>query len=116
MKILVVDDEPLLAMTAADMLTDLGHTALEAGSGKEALALLREHGDIALMITDHAMPEMTGVQLIAAALTLQPDLRVLLVSGYDSLPDASGLKVDRLPKPYFENDLIAAIARAMEGR
>lgn len=112
MKILVVDDEPLLAMTAADMLTDLGHTAIEAGSGKQALALLREHGDVALMITDHSMPEMTGAELVRQATALRPGLKVLVTSGYDILPDEPDTKIDRLPKPYFEADLIAAIARA----
>ena len=115
MKILVVDDEPLLVMTAADILTDLGHTVVEARSGKEALALLSEHGDIALMITDHSMPAMTGAELVHQATALRPDLKVLLASGYDKLPDAPDLKVDRLPKPYFEADLIAAIARVTEG-
>jgi CheY-like chemotaxis protein len=110
-KILVVDDEPLLVMTAAEILTDLGHTAIEARSGKEALALLQEHGDIALMITDHSMPAMTGAELVRQAVTLRPDLKVLLASGYDHLPEAPGVKIDRLPKPYFEADLIAAIAR-----
>ena len=74
-----------------------------------------EHGDIALMITDHSMPAMTGAELVHQATALRPDLKVLLASGYDKLPDAPDLKVDRLPKPYFEADLIAAIARVTEG-
>ena len=111
MKILIVDDEPLLAMTAADMLNDLGHTAIEAGSGKQALAILQEHDDIRLMITDHAMPEMTGAELVKHAVALRPGLKVLLISGYDTLPDAPDLKIERLPKPYLEQDLVDAITR-----
>ena len=58
--ILVVDDDALIAMSTVDMLEDLGHTVLEAHSGREALEILRSGTAVDLMMTDQAMPGMTG--------------------------------------------------------
>jgi len=111
LKVLVVDDEPLLTMTTADMLTDLGHRPIEAESGPRALEILKEHADVDLMITDHAMPGMSGIDLARQALQLRPTLKVILATGYDNLPKDLGIALERLPKPYFEHDLSAAIDR-----
>ena len=61
--ILVVDDDPLIAMSTVDMLEDLGHVVIEANSGKRALEIIDGGQDIDLMMTDQAMPGMTGIQL-----------------------------------------------------
>ena len=111
LKVLVVDDEPLLTMTTADMLTDLGHRPTEAESGRRALEILKEHGDFDLMITDQAMPGMSGIELAKQALQLRPDMKVILATGYDNLPKDLNIALERLPKPYFEHDLSAAIDR-----
>jgi CheY-like chemotaxis protein len=62
--VLAVDDDALVRMNTALMLEDLGHVAMEAQSGKEALRMLDEGGLPDIVITDQAMPEMTGVELI----------------------------------------------------
>jgi CheY-like chemotaxis protein len=116
LKVLVVDDEPLLIMTIADMLTDLGHTPIEAESGSRALEALKEHGDIDLMITDQAMPGMSGIELARQAFQLYPRLKIILATGYDTLPKGLDIALERLPKPYFEHDLSAAIERAIASR
>ncbi len=107
----MVDDEPLLTMTTADMLTDLGHRPIEAESGARALEMLKAHGDIDLMITDQAMPGMSGIELAKQARQLRPNLKIILATGYDSLPKGLDIELERLPKPYFEHDLSAAIDR-----
>ena len=69
--ILVVDDDALINMSTVDMIEDLGHTVLEAYSGKEALEILRSGKQIDALVTDYAMPGMTGVELASKA--GQPD-------------------------------------------
>ena len=71
-RILVVEDEPLLRMTAVDLLEDEGFTVVEAGSGDEGLALLRTIPDIRVLFTDVHMPgSLDGLALarIAAAVS-----------------------------------------------
>src|ERR1700741_2595049 len=84
--ILVVDDDPLIAMSTVDMLEDLGHTVIEAHSAKRALEILEAGQPIDLMMTDQAMPGMTGIELAEIARTKRPDMPVLLATGYADLP------------------------------
>jgi CheY-like chemotaxis protein len=63
--VLVVDDDLLVMTGTSAMLEDLGHTAIEAHSGTEALVKLASGVAVDVMITDHAMPGMTGLQLAA---------------------------------------------------
>jgi CheY-like chemotaxis protein len=109
--ILLVDDDALIAMSTADMLEDLGHRVLQAGSGQAALDLLRSEAPIDLLMTDYAMPRMNGAQLAAAARALRPDLPVLLATGYAELPPGSNLP--RIGKPYQQEQLAAAIDRLL---
>jgi CheY-like chemotaxis protein len=100
-------------MSTADMLTDLGHEVIEAYSGAKALEALRKQPLIQLMITDYAMPGMTGVQLANAARELRPDLQVLLATGYADLPDGTQIDIPRLTKPYMQHQLATQIARML---
>jgi CheY-like chemotaxis protein/anti-sigma regulatory factor (Ser/Thr protein kinase) len=109
--VLVVDDDALVAMSTADMLQSLGHTPIEAYSGQKALDVLRNGREIQLMITDYAMPGMTGLQLVQKARELKPDLRVLLTSGYADLPDSATTDVLRLAKPFMQDQLAVHIAK-----
>ena len=113
LRVLLVDDDFLIAMSSADMLADLGHEAVEAHSGKEALTHLRENGRFDLMITDYSMPEMTGGDLANAARDLFPDLPILVASGYAELPPGIDFDVARLAKPYTQNQLALEIERVM---
>lgn len=103
--ILVVDDDALINMNAVDMLEQLGHSALEAYSGKEALAILSSDRPIDLMITDYAMPGMNGVDLAHEARRLRPALPILLATGYSELPSGAQIDLPRLAKPYQQVDL-----------
>ena len=69
------------------MLEDLGHTVFSATSGAEALRLLKEKSDIDLLITDQAMPGMTGSELAAAVRSQWPDLPIIIATGYAELPE-----------------------------
>lgn len=103
--ILVVDDDALINLNAIDMVEQLGHTALEAYSGRDALAILASDQTIDLLITDYAMPGMTGVELAHAARALRPGLPIVLATGYSELPDGVDIDLPRLSKPYQQSDL-----------
>jgi signal transduction histidine kinase len=109
-KILLVDDDALVCRTTAHMLTDLGHQVLEASSGKMALEMLHAGAAVDMVLTDQAMPGMTGLQLAAQLRASWPELPVMISSGYPELPDEGGLKLPRLVKPYGQEELAIAIA------
>jgi signal transduction histidine kinase len=114
-RILLVDDDALISRSSVDMLEDLGHEVLGASSGKEALDVLRSTDPIDLLITDFAMPGMTGMQLIECAREIFPDLHVLLATGYAELPNGSTNDVPRIGKPYTQPQLASEIARLLGG-
>ncbi len=112
LSVLVVDDDPLIAMCTVDMLEDLGHRVLEAHDGAEALRLLAAEPTIGLIITDQAMPEMTGAELVRRARARRPGLPVLLATGYGGgEADTAGLP--RLAKPFQQSDLARAIEKVL---
>jgi CheY-like chemotaxis protein len=109
LSILAVDDDALVLMNTGDLLEDLGHNVVLAHSGKEALERLAEF-NFDLIVTDHAMPRMTGAQLIAEVRTRQPDMPILIATGYADLPAGSELvDVPRLPKPFSQLQLKRAV-------
>ena len=108
--ILVVDDDLLVSTGTVAMLEDLGHRVTEAHSGPAALEILRADRSIELVITDHAMPDMTGVELAAQIQSLYPEIKILLATGYAELPEGSAAPHPRLAKPFQQRELAAAIA------
>jgi CheY-like chemotaxis protein len=114
--VLAVDDDGLVLMNTAAMLEDLGHTVLEAGSGREALEIMRANEAIDLVVTDQAMPYMTGAQLAAEIRAIRPDLPVILATGYAELPPGAETSAPRLPKPFRQEDLRRAIASLVLSR
>ncbi|OYD82883.1 response regulator [Azospirillum brasilense] len=111
--ILLVDDDALVRMASAAMLEQLGHTVVEASSGEEALDALRSGAVVDLVVTDQAMPGMTGVQLIRAMGEMDRVVPALLASGYAELPPEAE-QVPRINKPFTQAMLIAAIAAAID--
>jgi len=102
--VLAVDDDDLVLMNTVAMLEDLGHRVIGARSAPEALAALKVHA-VDLVITDHAMPEMTGLQLAREIKASHPDLPVVLATGYAELPPDVGSETPRLAKPYGQAEL-----------
>jgi two-component sensor histidine kinase/CheY-like chemotaxis protein len=81
-KVLVVEDEMVLRMRAADIVEDAGFTAVEAVNADEAMAILESRSDIAVLFTDIQMPgSMDGLKLAHAVHSRWPDIKILLVSG-----------------------------------
>ncbi|MDP3852830.1 PAS domain-containing sensor histidine kinase [Phenylobacterium sp.] len=109
--ILAVDDDELVLLNTGAMLEDLGHAVFAARSGQEALAVLRRGKRVDLVISDHAMPNMTGVQLAEAIRAEWPDVPLILASGYAELPAGSEPAVIQLAKPFGQAELAHAIAQ-----
>ncbi len=103
--ILFVDDDPLIAMSTMEMLEDLGHKVIGANSGLHALDIIKSEQPIDLMMTDHVMPGMTGIELAAASREVRPTLPILLATGYADLPEGAQLDLPRLAKPYHQDQL-----------
>lgn len=108
LSILAVDDDDLVLRNTVAMLEDLGHQAFAAGSAEEALRLL-ERESIDLVVTDYAMPKVTGVQLAQAIRARRPSVPVLLATGYAELDDGVADDLPRLAKPFLQQHLATAI-------
>lgn len=106
--VLLVDDEVLVRTMAADMLSELGFDVVEAHSAERALELIAQGLDPKVLITDHLMPGITGPELARMLRTTNPELKVLIVSGY---ADIDGISPDlpRLTKPFLSEDIASAL-------
>jgi PAS domain S-box-containing protein len=109
LRILAVDDDPIVLLNTVTVLTDNGHQVLQAHSGRSALMQLAGH-PVDLLVTDYAMPGMNGAELVARARVSHPGLKAIIVSGYADLPDGAPLEVPRLAKPFSDADLANIIA------
>ncbi|MEO6340881.1 MAG: PAS domain S-box protein [Caulobacteraceae bacterium] len=109
--VLAVDDDALVLMNTVAMLEDLGHHAISAMSGAEALAVVRSTPDLDLVLTDQAMPHMTGLQLAEAIQSERPSLPVVLATGYAELPAEADPTLLRLSKPFLQRDLARVLAK-----
>ena len=107
--LLFVDDDFLISLSTTALLEDLGHTVVAVSSGGEALDVLRTSKRIDMMITDYAMPGMTGLQLAEQARALRPGLPILLATGYADLPTRASFDLPRLNKPYQQTELAEQI-------
>jgi len=113
-KVLLVDDDLLVMTGISAMLEDLGHTPIEAHSGAEALGKLAAGVEVDVVITDHAMPGMTGLQLARSIQEKYSGLPIILATGYAELPaDPQSLGIQRLPKPCNQYEIAMAIQSAL---
>jgi two-component system sensor histidine kinase/response regulator len=116
-KIMIVDDEPAnLRLLERLFRNDYG--VLTAESGAEALRLLQEH-DVALIITDQRMPEMSGIELLKRTAVIRPHMVRIILTGYtdvESLVEAinSGQVYRYVTKPWVNDDLRLTVSRALE--
>jgi len=118
--ILVVDDEPMLCTIAEAMLLRLGFSVLIAGNGVEAVAMYRQNREaVCCVLSDLSMPHMDGWQMLTALRRLNPDLPIILTSGYDQTQVMAGDHPDLpqffLGKPYSFPELREAIRDALAG-
>jgi CheY-like chemotaxis protein len=114
-RVMVVDDDPLVLDTMTALLEDLGHTVMQVDSGGSAIELLTGGVEVDLVITDYAMPMMTGLELAASIRKNWPQIPVILASGYADIQDVDNLQLPRLAKPIKQLDLDTCIVATLEG-
>ena len=112
--ILAVDDDALVLMNTIAMLEDLGHTVFEAASGKEALDVFRREKDIDVVITDQAMPSMTGTQLAGLIRSERRDMPIILATGFAELPPGSTTGLMKLEQALRQEQLARALVAAVQ--
>jgi len=121
-KILVIDDEALLAKSLSIILGKAGHTVVTAENGKLGLeAFAREQPD--LVITDIIMPVMEGIEAIQALRTQAPNLPIIAVSGGGRTKNLEFLRIAEklganaaLPKPFTKEQLLTIVANCLAGK
>ena len=117
--ILLVDDEDLVSDLGARILTKHGYTVIKAANGREALHLFKkEHSRVSLVILDLIMPEMGGTECLKELLQIDPQVNVLVASGYSA--DASvkeniqmGAK-GFVMKPFRVNELLRDVREVLD--
>ncbi len=122
-KILIVDDEASLANVMKKMLENLGYNVESCTSSIGALKIIREQSQTEpafdLIITDMTMPQLTGVELAGKLIDLQPDLPILLCTGFNDSVDAerarrSGIR-EILSKPFAVKELARSVRKVLDG-
>lgn len=116
--ILVVDDEAAIRKLVGAMVTQLGYTVLTANGGGDALNVYnRLKAPIELLITDVVTPGMSGPMLAEKLTLLQPDLKVLYISGYDHTNVVQKYVVEKghalLAKPFTMEELQAKVMQML---
>jgi len=93
----------LIRMTTVDMVEQIGFDSVEAADASEALEIMRTDPDITILLADLGLPGMNGRQLVEEVLRPQPDLKIIIASGYSTNEEeGAALKgnVSYLPKPF----------------
>jgi CheY-like chemotaxis protein len=91
-RLLMVDDEEVIVSSVRRVLENYGYIVVGAADGKQALRLFQENPSaFDVVISDVAMPGMSGVELAKELLSIRPEVPVILCSGYQDVPDASQL-------------------------
>jgi response regulator RpfG family c-di-GMP phosphodiesterase len=116
-KIMIVDDEPA-NLRVLERLFRHDYQVLTAESGADALSLLEQH-DVALIITDQRMPEMSGIELLKRTAIIRPHMVRMILTGYtdmEALVEAinSNQVYKYVTKPWSNDELRLTVSRALE--
>ena len=115
-ELLVVDDDADVREFVASALRDIGYAVFEAADGAAGLAVLQAEHDIAVLITDYAMPLMTGADLFRRAVAIRPRIAGILITGYANLPvdDDALAAMHIIRKPFDIPDLLRAVNQRLD--
>jgi len=118
-RILLVDDEEIVADMAQDLLTEIGCRVTRCSNGREAVERYRVlYPEIDLVILDMVMPEMNGKETLTHLQRINPKVKILLASGYSLDDDAQSIlqqgALGFLQKPFHQASLSAAIEKALK--
>ncbi len=120
-RVLVVDDEPAVVEMTSDTLKRLGYQVTTAGSGHEGWEKFEKApGDFDLVLTDHVMPDLTGMRLAEKMLELRKDMPIILFTGYSETVSPQKAKAagiaEFLYKPVVARDLAETVSRVLHAR
>ena len=114
LRILLIDDEPLVRSLLRHVLENAGHTVTEAGNGQEGVRCFREN-NFDLVITDHGMPVMNGLDVAFRIKKQKPETPVILITGWQTETDATFQKpssIDEfITKPFDLEKLLKLIEK-----
>ena len=114
LKVLAVDDDNLVLLNTGAMLEDMGHEVVMADTPEEALTFFEQDNAIDLVITDQAMPGLTGAQLAEHLRAARPAVPIIIATGYAELPEDVDPTLLRLAKPFTIGGLAAAVNAAVD--
>ena len=118
--ILLVDDDPMLRGLGKELLEHLGYEVAVAGSGAEALDLYRRAGGVSLVILDYWLPGQDGGQVLEELKALDPEVRVLVASGFFGPQEVARLQAagarGLIGKPYRVAELEGRIKQVLAGQ
>lgn len=107
--ILLIEDERMVREAIEDTLTTSGFNVVSVPDAADARAVLEGQDPVSLVLTDNNLPGVSGADLALWILRTQPDLPVLVVSGYGVDPDLRSRGVAYLPKPFMPEELLSRI-------
>jgi signal transduction histidine kinase/ActR/RegA family two-component response regulator len=113
-RLLYVEDDPLVSLATVDLLEGAGYVVHAAPDAGQALDILDEHPDIDLMVTDIGLPGMDGHALATEARRRRPDLKLVFLTGYDrsgTSAEPADARTTYLGKPYRDSELFDALRR-----
>ncbi len=114
--VVIVEDEPLVRLTATSLFEEAGITVVEFADGDAAINYVRDHqNDVAAIFTDVYLPgETSGLELAGIVSEVCPDIAVLVTSGsHARLPNNLGPRVRYVPKPWHPTDVLNSMRAAV---
>ncbi len=116
--ILVVDDEPNIRRVLEAVLAKEGHTVLTAENGRKGLDIISEDSNVDVLITDLIMPDINGIELLAAAKEFHPNMPVLMITAHGTIKSAvDAMKIgalDYITKPFDLDEIKLTVKNALE--
>ncbi len=116
--ILVVDDEPNIRRVLEAVLAKDGHNVITAENGRKGLDIISKDNSIDVVITDLIMPDINGVELLAAAKEINPDMSVLMITAHGTIKSAvDAMKLgafDYITKPFDLDEIKLVVKKALE--
>lgn len=115
LNVLIVEDDTAMAQMCAKLIRRRGYSAIIAKSCENALAIVRSGREIDAVISDIQMPQMSGIELLAQLHEINPQLPVILMTGYTNVVSATEAialgAADYLSKPFDAETLVGSLER-----
>jgi DNA-binding NtrC family response regulator len=118
LRVLVVDDEPLIRWSLVETLTELGYVTVEAGDAASALRALDEHDGFDAVVLDYRLPDSNDLALLATIRRRVPDAPVIMMTAFGT-PEVTGgaMKLGAyrvVPKPFDMHDMAALVEQSVQ--